>query len=105
MKDAQGHGSDARGVADAAATEGHIPSVGTQLDPSQHTQVTDYDAAGALAQGGAKSAPVAAHPAMATNPRYNRDAVNNAIASSNRSGRKIGGREASLIHRLLSGGH
>ena len=36
-------------------------------------------------------------------PRYNRDAVNNAIASSNRSGRKIGGREASLIHRLLKG--
>jgi hypothetical protein len=38
------------------------------------------------------------------NPNYSRAAVNNAIASSNRSGRRIGGREASAIHRLLSGG-
>ena len=35
---------------------------------------------------------------------YNPDAVNNAIAAQNRSGRgKIGGREASAIHRLLKG--
>ena len=32
---------------------------------------------------------------------YNRDAVDKAIASSNRSGRKVGGREAKLIHALL----
>jgi hypothetical protein len=36
---------------------------------------------------------------------YNPIAVDKAIASSNRAGRKIGGREASLIHRLLKGRH
>lgn len=34
---------------------------------------------------------------------YNETAVNKAIASSNRSGRKIGGKEAKLIHALLKG--
>jgi hypothetical protein len=35
---------------------------------------------------------------------YNPDSVNSAIAAQNRSGRgKIGGREASAIHRLLKG--
>jgi hypothetical protein len=34
---------------------------------------------------------------------YSPDAVNNAIASSNRSGRRIGGREAKMIHALLKG--
>jgi hypothetical protein len=34
---------------------------------------------------------------------YNPDAVNSAIASSNRAGRRIGGKEASAIHRLLKG--
>ncbi len=34
---------------------------------------------------------------------YNATAVNNAIASSNRAGRKIGGREAKMIHALLKG--
>jgi hypothetical protein len=34
---------------------------------------------------------------------YNPDAVNKAIASSNRSGRRIGAGEASAIHRLLKG--
>jgi hypothetical protein len=38
-------------------------------------------------------------------PRYNRDAVNNAIASSNRAGRRIGAGEASAIHALLKGRH
>jgi hypothetical protein len=36
-------------------------------------------------------------------PRYSRGAVDQAIASSNRSGRRIGGREAKLIHSLLRG--
>lgn len=35
--------------------------------------------------------------------RYDRDAVDQAIASSNRSGRKIGKREARLIHAVLAG--
>jgi len=34
-------------------------------------------------------------------PRYNEDAVNQAIGSSNRSGRKIKKREAAMIHALL----
>jgi hypothetical protein len=38
-----------------------------------------------------------------TNPRYSETAVNKAISSSNRSGRKIGGKEAKAIHSLLKG--
>jgi hypothetical protein len=38
-----------------------------------------------------------------TNPRYSETAVNKAISSSNRSGRKIGGKEAKAIHGLLKG--
>lgn len=34
---------------------------------------------------------------------YSPDAVNAAIASSNRAGRRIGGREAKMIHALLKG--
>lgn len=34
---------------------------------------------------------------------YNREAVDAAIASSNRAGRKIRGREAKMIHALLKG--
>jgi len=34
---------------------------------------------------------------------YNAAAVDNAIASSNRHGRKIGNREASMIHALMKG--
>ncbi len=93
MKDAKGHGSDARGgntvdttfssragvgglgkgmyartasgqqyKLNPAATGGRIPPVGSRIDPSQHTLVTDYDAAKALAGGGAKSAAVPLHP-------------------------------------------
>ncbi|HEY1427832.1 MAG TPA: hypothetical protein VGF50_14260 [Caulobacteraceae bacterium] len=36
-------------------------------------------------------------------PRYNRKAVQSAIDQSNRSGRKIGGKEARMIHALLKG--
>jgi hypothetical protein len=36
---------------------------------------------------------------------YSEQAVNKAIASSNRSGRKIGGKEAKAIHGLLKGRH
>jgi hypothetical protein len=37
------------------------------------------------------------------NPNYSEEAVSKAIASSNRSGRKIGGKEAKAIHKLLKG--
>lgn len=35
--------------------------------------------------------------------RYNSEAVNAAIDSSNRAGRRIGGREARMIHAVLMG--
>jgi len=38
-------------------------------------------------------------------PRYSEVAVNKAISSSNRSGRKISGKEAKAIHSLLKGRH
>ncbi|MDE2107537.1 MAG: hypothetical protein KGL39_60650 [Patescibacteria group bacterium] len=38
-------------------------------------------------------------------PRYNQTAVNKAIEASNRAGRKIGGKEARMIHSLLKGRH
>jgi hypothetical protein len=40
-----------------------------------------------------------------TSPRYSETAVNKSIASSNRSGRKISGKEAKAIHSLLKGRH
>ena len=39
-------------------------------------------------------------PAVTT---YSKNAVDKAIASSNRSGRRIGSKEARLIHALLKG--
>lgn len=38
-------------------------------------------------------------------PKYNKDAVNKSIESSNRAGRKIGKKEAKAIHALLKGRH
>ena len=42
---------------------------------------------------------------LPSNPNYGEEAVNKAIDSSNRSGRKISKNEASKIHRLLRGGY
>jgi len=93
-----------------AATEGRIPSVGSTLNPAEHTLVgggqpvvSNAHAAATLASG-PKSAAVPVHNGAdgPTNPRYDRIAVQNAINSSRQ---KIGGREAKMIHRLLSGGH
>lgn len=44
-------------------------------------------------------------PAKPYEPKYNASAVNEAIGASNKAGRKIGGKEASAIHRLLKGRH
>ena len=53
------------------------------------------------ADGGEMSAP---KPVSRTSePKYNADAVDKAIASSNRSGRKIGAGEGKAIHSLLKG--
>lgn len=81
---------------------------------SQLRRWGDQDAASQLASG-AKSATVPIHDSMGT-PRpsdniqnaggrhgYSPSAVDAAIASSNRAGRKIGGREAKMIHALLKG--
>jgi hypothetical protein len=67
---------------------------------------SDSSAASELSRGvpAEKAGPAPTHPAQAPyEPRYNRAAVNNAIASSGRHGRPIGGKEASMIHRLLKG--
>lgn len=88
---------------------------------SQLRRWADQDATASLASG-PKSAPAPVHDSMSVgdtvraagyNPMantmaerrssYNPDAVNKAIASSNRSGRRIGSKEASAIHRLLKG--
>lgn len=55
--------------------------------------------------GEAHVAGIASQHGIPTGHLYNRDAVNNAIASSNRAGRKIGGKEAKAIHALLKGRH
>jgi hypothetical protein len=120
-KDAGGHGSEARGgiarteailerMNRAADRAGVTPRQGFGNTAIQSPANQDNAAAAALASG-PKSAPVATHPAMnsqgtvrtPSGHNYNAGAVNAAIASSNRSGRRIGGREASLIHRLLRG--
>jgi hypothetical protein len=72
--------------------------------------VSDNAAASELASG-PKSATIPTHDSMRNDGSlspggrhgYNPDAVNKAIASSNRAGRRIGGKEASAIHRLLKG--
>jgi hypothetical protein len=96
------------------------------------TPASDQAAREILSSGGPKSDPAPVHDAMQTpghstdphafdndypshsmykqankqldrsNPNYHAGAVQNAINSSNRSGRRIGGKEAAAIHRLLS---
>jgi hypothetical protein len=135
MKDAKGHGSNPRGtlqrlgiplgadyhtlssskaqeLADEAKRQGYRKpdsangSTGRYFHDRLQRQAAKQspsgdDAAGALAGGGAKSAPVPTHDSMGYSP----DAVNKAIASSNRAGRRIGGKEARAIHALLRGRH
>lgn len=103
MKDALGHGRN--------SFKGILP-----------TRPFRESVANELHSGTPKSAPAPVHDSMSVgdtvraagyNPMantmaerrssYNPDAVNKAIASSNRSGRRIGSKEASAIHRLLKG--
>jgi hypothetical protein len=78
---------------------------------ARNRPVGDTDAAKAISTG----ATIPTHDSMGT-PRpsdniqnagakqgYSREAVDKAIASSNRSGQRIGGKEAAAIHRLLKG--
>lgn len=68
---------------------------------SQLQRYADQDAKVTLASG-PKSAPAPIHDSMGRHG-YSPDAVNAAIASSNRAGRRIGSKEANAIHRLLKG--
>lgn len=81
----------------------HTDDMGDAHSTAQYAlkRYADQDAASELASG-PKSAPAPVHDSMAR-PGYHAGAVQNAINSSNRAGRKIGGREAKAIHRLLRG--
>lgn len=76
-------------------------------------KVSNTAAASELASG-SKTPTIPVHDGMQANPPsgynehgsrhgYNPQSTNDAIASSNRAGRRIGGREATMIHRLLKG--
>lgn len=93
MGDERGVNKYADQVNDAATIMGYRSRTGAGPD--------DADAAKAMAQRHDKSGAVPTHDAHG----YNADAVNAAIASSNRAGRRIGGKEASMVHRLLKGRH
>lgn len=66
-----------------------------------------YDAGRATVPGTMKSATGKQFPPTTTyedvDEAYSKDAVDKAIASSNRAGRRIGGREGKMIHALLKG--
>ena len=100
----------------AKAMQGHSPqSESKYLDQANdaHTVLgyrnrnglTDDGAKAELHSGTPKSNPVPVNPGTEDRPGYSAHAVNNAIASSNRSGRRIGGKEAKAIHALLRGRH
>lgn len=124
MKDSKGHGSNGKGGADYDA-RGYNPVMqgGKRMFGRQPTRAeaaansasvkafsafaashNDKAAAGTLAAPGhPKVAPPMVHPGASGRHDYNPDSVNAAIASNNRHGPKIGGREAKLIHRLMKG--
>jgi hypothetical protein len=96
--------SDAHGTAQAQLQR--------WADQDAKSRPLSNEAAASQLSSGAKTEPVAIHDSMqkpgynefGSRHGYNPDAVNSAIAAQNRSGRgKIGGREASAIHRLLKG--
>lgn len=110
MKDALGHGSNAKAEGFAAGKAGtsgnpypfrHPARLEWERGWSAGAQhATDQAATGALASG-AKSNPAPTHDAH----QYNASAVQNAIDSANRRGGKgrIGKSEARAIHGLLKG--
>jgi hypothetical protein len=130
MKDALGHGSDPTGAAAEQAPPPHPRGAYTREQrQAQINELADKMKAiygdkfdrGHFVQVANKEFPTAAKKEPAAHQGktdvvtrgtslpsggrhgYNAAAVNNAIASSNRSGRKIGAGEASRIHRLLRG--
>jgi hypothetical protein len=96
----------------AKAMQGHNPQAEAKyLDQMNDAQtILSYRSRGgknfsAAHQSGVDAARDTPSGALAPGGRhgYNPTAVNQAIASSNRAGRRIGGNEASAIHRLLRG--
>lgn len=103
MKDAKGHGSDARG-AFMGARNAELQASGPR------PVIAGKPEYGTVSAGAAKVGSIAAAHGISTGQLapggrfgYNPEAVSQAIASSNRSGRRIGGREAKMIHALLKG--
>lgn len=103
-KDAKGHGSDGRGGSGGVGNFSRAQMIQNYSVMHGSTAIGDRAAASSLANGHPKSGAVPVH-AGASGPSYNREAVNKAIASSNRAGRRIGGKEAGMIHALLKGRH
>lgn len=115
-KDAKGHGSEKRGASavDAPAYEGKptwhgVTGSGQRVTNSAGNPIA-YASREAAVSGAKHVESLAAQHGVSTGQLapggrfgYNPQAVNNAIASSNRHGRKIGGREARMIHALLKG--
>lgn len=103
MKDAKGHGSEAKNAGDHIRDAASNALKNGPGHDSVRASLQDAAAAELLRVGGnPKSVPVPVHSGASG---YNRESVNQAIASSNRAGRRIGGKEASAIHRLLRGRH
>jgi hypothetical protein len=63
----------------------------------------DYKMVGTKKKGGKEVPNCVPEEVEVKNEAYNKDAVDNAISSSNRSGRKIGSKEGKMIHALLKG--
>lgn len=114
-KDAAEAGRNAQGMGDERGVSKYADQVAdaaTVMGYRNRGGVSDHPADVASREASvesAKSAKVPTHDSMsgALSPGgrhgYSPDAVNAAIASSNRSGRRIGGREAKMIHALLKG--
>lgn len=108
-KDAKGHGSNTRGgkaqvSVDPSKLGYRIADIGAG-GAEHNVQTGGAWAAHQLARGNPHAVPPPVHAGASGRNDYNPQAVNNAIASSNRAGRRIGGKEASAIHRLLKGRH
>lgn len=113
MKDAKGHGSDSRGSYQNVSTKPLVTNAARQHVESQSgMSYENWVKAGRpnLGSGEAKVQDIAGQHGVPTGQLtpggrfgYNPHAVNQAIASSNRAGRRIGGREAKMIHALLKG--
>lgn len=104
MKDAKGHGSDSRGgMARVSVNPNKLGFRIADIGPGgkEHNVQTGgaWDAAHEARYQSARAR------AAGSNHNYSREAVNNAIASSNRAGRRISGKEAKMIHALLKGRH